>query len=111
MTQMLPGRAIARSLAVIALLVAGAGAMVREATAQLGPGGVPAPDQGPTCDLTRPDLVITSARLGHDSDGRPAYLDVVVMNANFGCSQTAGTFTVYHSTNGEPSIDQHIQIC
>jgi hypothetical protein len=35
---------------------------------------------------------------------------VEVKNVNLGCSQPAGTFSIFHGTNGYPSIDQHIQI-
>jgi hypothetical protein len=60
--------------------------------------------------VTRPDLVITSARFGYDSERWLAYLDVVVTNANRGCSQPAGTFRVSHGTNRYPSIDQHMYV-
>jgi hypothetical protein len=106
------GRTIGRAIAVIALLLVGASVTMRGAVAQPGPGpgGEPIPPEGPKCEVTRPDLVITSARFGLNSEGRPAYLDVVVTNANRGCSQPAGTFRVSHSTNRYPSIDQHIQV-
>lgn len=105
-------RTIGRAIALIVLLLIGASVTMRGAAAQPGPGpgGEPIPPEGPTCEVTRPDLVIASARFGYGSEGRPAYLDVVVKNTNRGCSQPAGTFRVSHGTNYYPSIDQHIQV-
>jgi hypothetical protein len=105
-------RTIGWLLAVIALLLVGVGATMREAAAQPGPGGEPNPYPSPQpgCEVTRPDLIVTAARLGYDSVRQIAYLDVVVQNRNSGCSRAAGTFRVNHRTNDHPTTTQSVYV-
>lgn len=110
MTHISHGRTIGRLLAIIALLLVGAGAMAQEAAAQPGPGGEPIPDPQPKCEVTPPDLVITSARLGYDSARKLHYLDVVVRNRSSGCGHPAGTFRVTHRTNDHPTTVQGVYV-